>query len=73
MDSETLIAHAALWGDEPQALLRDLERLNNDERAVFDTLRDNRLRACVRLEQERIGFGWVQRALAELPTSGVSE
>lgn len=73
MDSETLMAHAAHWGDEPQPLLRDLERLSQDERAVFDALRDNRLGHCVRLEQERIGFGWVQRALAELPVSGLQD
>ena len=70
---ETLMAHAAHWGDEPQPLLRDLERLTNDERAVFDALRDNRLRVRVRLEQERIGFGWVQQALAELLASGLQE
>lgn len=67
MDSDTLMAHAALWGEEPQALLRDLPRLSGDERAVFDALRDKRLGSHVRLEQERIGFGWVQRALAGLP------
>lgn len=70
MNSETLMAHAAHWGDEPQPLLRDLERLTSDERAVFDALRDNRLRPRLRLEQERIGFGWVQRALAELRVTG---
>ena len=67
MDRETLMAHAAQWGEEPQALLRDLVRLTEGERAVFDALRDNRLRPRLRLEQERIGFGWVQRALAALP------
>lgn len=67
MDSDTLMAHAALWGEEPQALLRDLPRLSGDERAVFEALRHRRLGARVRLEQERIGFGWVQRALAGLP------
>ena len=48
-------------------LSRDLPRLTLDERAVFDSLRDNRLRARVRLEQERIGFGWLLQALAALP------
>ena len=36
------------------------------EHAVYDTLRDNRLRAGLRLEQERIGFGWVKQSLAAL-------
>lgn len=66
MDRETLLAHADHWGQEPQPLLRDLPRLTLDETALFNDLRDNKLRVGVRLEQERIGFGWVQRALADL-------
>jgi hypothetical protein len=66
MDRETLLAHADHWGQEPQPLLRDLPRLTPDETALFNDLRDNKLRVGVRLEQERIGFGWVQRALADL-------
>lgn len=68
MDRATLMAHAAHWGEEPQPLLRDLPRLTLDEAALYDELRDNRLRPRVRLEQERIGFGWLQQALAALPT-----
>jgi hypothetical protein len=67
MDRTTLMAHALHWGEEPQPVLRDLPRLTEAERALFDELRDNRLRPRVRLEQERIGFGWVQQALAALP------
>ena len=67
MDEATLMAHADHWGDEPQAHMRDLARLTPDEQAVYDALRDNRLRPRLRLEQERIGFGWVQQALAGLP------
>lgn len=67
MDRDTLLAHADHWGTEPQALLRDLPRLTPGETALFNELRDNRLRVGVRLEQERIGFGWVQQALASLP------
>ncbi|NDP40690.1 MAG: hypothetical protein GZ093_18480 [Rhodoferax sp.] len=66
MDRETLLAHADHWGQEPQPLLRDLPRLTPDETGLFNDLRDNKLRVGVRLEQERIGFGWVQRALADL-------
>lgn len=66
MDRATLLAHAAQWGEELQPVLRDLPRLTDDERALFDELRDNRLRVGVRLEQERIGFGWLQQALAAL-------
>lgn len=67
MDRATLLAHAAQWGEEPQPVLRDLPRLTVEEHALFDDLRDNRLRVGVRLEQERIGFGWLQQALAALP------
>ena len=66
MDKATLLAHATQWGDEPQPVLRDLPRLTDEERALFDALRDNRLRVGLRLEQERISFGWLQRALAAL-------
>lgn len=67
MDEATLMAHESHWGDEPRPGLRDLPRLNAAELAVYNTLRDNRLRPCLRLEQERIGFGWVRAALADLP------
>jgi len=67
MDRATLLAHRMQWGVEPQPLLRDLPRLTTDESLVFNDLRDNRLQANVRLEQERIGFGCLQRALAALP------
>jgi hypothetical protein len=64
MDRETLMAHQALWGEEQDQVRRDLPRLDGAEQALFDDLRDNRLRRNVRLEQERIGFGWVEAALA---------
>lgn len=67
MDEATLMAHESHWGDEPQPGSRDLPRLNAAELAVYNSLRDNRLRPRLRLEQERIGFGWVQAALAGLP------
>jgi len=36
-----------------------------DESALFDELRDNLLGRQLRLEQ-KIGFGWVEKTLAEL-------
>lgn len=66
MDRATLLAFEAHWGVEERPTLRDLERLNQDERALYDDLRDNRIRPNLRLEQERVGFGWVKRALADL-------
>ena len=66
MDRDTLIAHAALWGTEDRPIRSDLTRLTAAERAVYDDLRDNRIRDRLRLEQERIAFGWVRDRLAAL-------
>ena len=66
MDRVTLMAFEAHWGREGKPLRRDLDRLDIDEQALFDDLRYDRIRPGLRLEQERIGFGWVERALAEL-------
>jgi hypothetical protein len=67
MDRATLMAYAAQWGTEPQPVRRDLPRLTAEEGALYNDLRDNRLHPNLRLEQERIGFGWLQQALAALP------
>ena len=66
MDRATLHAFEAHWGVEEKPLRRDLERLDAEEQSLYDELRDNRVRANLRLEQERIGFAWVERALAGL-------
>jgi hypothetical protein len=68
MDRATLMAHQDLWGEEPDQVVHDLPRLTTDEKALYDDLRDNRIRQHVRLEQERVGFGWVQSALSGLPS-----
>jgi hypothetical protein len=66
MDRATLLAFETLWGEEEKQTLRDLPKLNPGERALYDDLRDNRIRKNLRLEQERIGFGWVESALSAL-------
>ena len=66
MDRGTLFAFEPLWGTEDSPIDRDLPRLTTPERALYDDLRDNRIGRHVRLEQERIGFGWVEDALARL-------
>lgn len=66
MDRATLDAHTAAWGVENKPSLADLLRLTPDERALYDDLRDNRIRKGLRLEQEQIGFGWVSHRLQEL-------
>lgn len=66
MDRVTLLAFETQWGTEDKPTLRDLCRLTPEEQALYDDLRDNRLRKNLRLEQERVGFGWVESALTAL-------
>jgi len=64
MDHDTLLEHQAQWTLEPQPMQRDLPRLNEAEQRVYDDLRWRRLRdEPLRLEQERINFGRVERAV----------
>lgn len=63
MDRDTLLAHPGAWGREPQPTRRELERLDPDERSLYDDLRGDVLGEQVRLEQERIRFSWLKRAL----------
>jgi hypothetical protein len=67
MDRETLLIHRSLWVDEAVPHDAPLDRLTDVERALFDDLRSNRIGERVRLEQERISFGWLQQALQSLP------
>lgn len=69
MDRETLMAHVPHWVEEPRPLRRDLTRLRPEEQALYDDLRNDRLRPALRLEQERIGFGRVEQAVATLATA----
>jgi hypothetical protein len=66
MDRPTLDAHAAIWGHEDNPLRVDLHRLTPEERALYDDLRDNRIRVGLRLEQEHIGFHWLTQRLEQL-------
>jgi hypothetical protein len=62
-DRETLLEHAPLWVREGNPYDGELPRLTSAERSLYDDLRHNRLGERVRLEQERIPYGWLQRAL----------
>jgi hypothetical protein len=59
MDRETLHAHRSHWGEEPEPARHDLSRLTTDEQAVYDDLRFDRFRPRLRLEQERVAYGWL--------------
>ena len=67
MDRATLQAHRALWGREPadRRYTGDTSRLKRDEYALFEDLLADRDGERVRLEQERIGYGWLEAALRE--------
>ena len=64
MDRPTLMAHRPLWGREATPTQRELSRLHPDEASLYDDLRRDRIAPALRLEQERIGYAWVQAALA---------
>jgi hypothetical protein len=66
MDRKTLDAHSSVWGVEAKPSVADLPRLTKAERALYDDLRDNRIRAGLRLEQEFIGYSWLSLRLREL-------
>jgi hypothetical protein len=71
MDRETLLAHRSHWGEEPEPARHDLSRLTAEEAAVYDDLRFDRLQPRLRLEQERIGYGWVCDRLASIPSGAL--
>lgn len=66
MDQETLLAHRLHWGEEPEPARHDLSRLTTEEAAVYDDLRFERLQPRLRLEQERIGYGWLGDQLTRI-------
>ena len=66
MDLQTLHAHRTLWGVETQPETGTLTRLNSEESALFDQLRQNHWGERVRLEQERIGFNFLRDVLQGL-------
>jgi len=72
MDEETLMSSRDLWGKEEQVqrFRGRLDRLTPEERSLFEALLDDKWGIGVRLEQERIPFGRVQRRLADLTEAG---
>jgi hypothetical protein len=66
MDEVTLRAHQTFWGTESKPSHAELTRLTPQEQSVLDALRHNRIGTALRLEQEHIGFDWVQSYLNRL-------
>jgi hypothetical protein len=71
MDRETLLAHRLHWGEEPDPVRHDLMRLTPEEVAVYDDLRFDRHQPRLRLEQERVGFGWLCDRLTRIPSGAL--
>jgi hypothetical protein len=63
MDRATLLAHRAQWSVEAAPQVGDLRRLDDEERSLYDELRRDRLGSGVRLEQERIRFGYARSVI----------
>jgi hypothetical protein len=68
MDADTLHAHRLLWGAEEKdkRFMGQLNRLSSAEYALFEALRDDVLGARIRMEQERLRFGWVSEAVTKI-------
>jgi hypothetical protein len=68
MDRATLLAHRPVWGQEKEneRCLSTLPRLQAEETALYEDLVANRIADRLRLEQERVSFAWLRRALAEI-------
>ncbi len=63
MDRETLLSHRAMWVHEPKQSTAVPTMLTAEEKQVFDELRAGTHGHHVRLEQERINYASVRRAL----------
>lgn len=69
MDHATLHAHESQWGYEPMPVRRDLPYLTATEGHLYDDLRDNRIRANLRFEQERTRYGLIEAAVLSIVES----
>jgi len=68
MDRKTLLAHRLHWGEEPDPARHDLSHLTPEEMSVYDDLRFDRYQPRLRLEQERVGFGWLCDRVSRIPS-----
>jgi hypothetical protein len=65
MDRATLLDHRAYWVTEPSPTALALDRLDQAESALYAELISGSYAPSVRLEQERISFSAIEKALAE--------
>jgi hypothetical protein len=64
MDRATLLAHESQWVTEPSPTTADLDLLTPAEQELYRALATNAFGSAVRLEQERISFTSLKRALS---------
>jgi hypothetical protein len=63
MDRETLMNHRSSWGDEPKQFIGELSHLTGEENALFEDLKFNRIEPNLRLEQEFVRYGLIEKYL----------
>jgi hypothetical protein len=66
MDRATLLAHKSQWVTEPSPATATLEQLTAEELACYQDLASGVFGPAVRLEQERVRFSALERALDSL-------
>lgn len=66
MDEETLLAHSQLWSEEiNQHSANELPNLTSTEQILYQRLKTQHWARNVRLEQERIGWHYAWKAIAQ--------
>lgn len=63
MDRDTLMTHGGRWGTEPTPTNASLPALTDSERELYEDLVTDRYGRALRLEQERLDWGYVMRRL----------
>lgn len=70
MDRYTLMEHEFSWVREPKPFTGRLHHLDAEEEPLYQDLVFGRIRENLRLEQELIGYGRVESAIASIATKG---
>jgi hypothetical protein len=65
MDRATLLGHRDHWVTEPSPTTATLDRLDQAESALYADLQANAYALSVRLEQERVSFAVIEKAVAD--------
>ncbi len=68
MDRATLLAHSDRWVTEDRPAKSVLTRLTHDEQRLYTELVEDGVGNRVRLEQERVDWGWAEERLRSLTT-----